>query len=1034
MAGEIDQFVECRATAIRRASGTLAGLDSLLDSRSRDEAWGEIEELLADPVFVESLVLSSHSVASALRVSGGRAFVERPDDRLADTIFAYALRFCGRATPLGMWASAGLIGRYEKSNGVFSRFYQKRIALLDWEWVIGVAKEIEANCLDSLRFRTNPAATIKGFQLELWAGPQTQGFAPPKRLKLTPLEERITRQLVEIPDLTFAEILDTPELAPISSESLVRALRSMIRKGAIVSDAVPARATHDVCNKFAEIAKRSMWNGDFALRLETLSSKIQEYEEATGFLAIEKLLMIDKEMREIYPSSSVLNVMLLDSITVAPQTERQVSRIFPDLKRALAVCSNVSPRNDHWVFRGEYINLFRRTYGDSQRIDLLDLLNEDMGIGLPDHFGEHRRERMRASKRESSASSHRAFRNTDIWSDVIALVDDHAKCGSSPDSRGADVDSYWNGFYGVELTGTFIKRDSQILFRCSPDFARPGYRSVLSRFFPWINQLDSGGSALAGMDQEPGPNYERMCDFAYLPSRNRLANVMPHDSISKRVINIWPSSESRIGEIKLSDIQVGFDGSRLRLFVKGFNESLDIAITDCLGGRGEEALVRFLREVGSEEARPVIGVSWTEIAQRREHAPEIKLGQVILVPELWSIAASGAQGCSFSELTSGIERARKRGCPSRVGLVDGDSELPIDLDNPCCVGILMRAYRKAGFVLLSRIDDIEPVADDSDVQPRVYDVVLRIQEKKREHHAGQCNRFETPGLLKDSEVYQPCSEWLSLEITGFPFGQNDFLAREGQDFIAWMLEEKDAELFHFLRYADPLSHLRFRFKRSIGLWSESPADLCSIIAKLNTMVQGGCIGNYSIVPYRPEISRFRGKSVILIAEQAFHYDSLFAVEANQVELEEYERLFLAALVGLAYYRINGLSENRACRKDDIPKVPDWYINANRAGINRDYVIIKKSIREQAWLKKIDSQKFETMAVQLASLTTVVSDLAAIASKEDRHSILASLAHLSSNRMLRMGVEYEYRARAVMRHFCRQFEFILCEWIDDACIA
>ncbi|MBP3934030.1 MAG: thiopeptide-type bacteriocin biosynthesis protein [Pseudomonas sp.] len=1026
-------YDECRAIAVRRASGGLSELKSLLSCRTRDDAWNELEKLLADPLFVESVLLSSHSVASELRIDAGRAYVKNANDRLLDTLFAYALRFCGRTTPMGTWASVGFIEQGKGGNETPGVYGRQRIVLLDWEWVVGVAKTIEDHCLSALRFSVNPSARIKGSQLELWAGPQIQGIAPPRRLALTAFEERIASRLAEAPDSGFTEILGNSDWAAIEPGELTRLLRVMLQKGVIVSNAIPVRATYDACDTFAEIVRNAGWDTKLANRLEALSLMIREYEEASGFSAVEELLVIDETMREIHPSNGVLNVMLLDGAMIAPKIDRQVSCILPDLRNALAVSTIASPKNNHWVYKGSYVDLFRSAYGDYRHVDLFDLLNEDMGIGIPDHFKEHRHEKRRAAKLKYSATPRGAIRHTVTLDSIFDLIDDCISGNHRNGARESDDIACQDELGDIELIGAFVRRGNQAFFRCSPDFARPGYRSVMSRFYPWAGHIDNEEFAMADATHDHARRERSMCDLAFLPHRHKLANVMDHGRTPRPTINIWPNTTSYSNEIDLSSIQVGFDGTRLRLYSKEAGEPLSIAITDCLGGSGEEALIRFLRATGSEDVRPVIGISWTDFARGQKHTPEIRVGRVILIPEMWLIASFGQKEYGLVELVDDVEKVRQHGCPNRVGLLSGDCELPINLDHPCCMSILMQEFRKTGSIILTRIDEYDPVENEVDCQPRAYDLVVRVQHEKK-RRPNECGHApNASSYCQDHTAHQPCSKWLSLEIRGFPLGQNYFLAREGQELISWMLEKKGAKLFHFLRYANPLSHLRLRFKRQDGFWSSSPDDLCSIIVKLDALTQSGCIGEYSLVPYRPEFGRYHGEQAVAIAEQIFHHDSLLAIGANQVELESHERDLLATLVGLSYYRAFALSDQRSIRKDDIPKAPDWYIDANRAELNREYGLIKNAIRKRAWIDKPGTQRFRYLTAQLAPLISATHDLAALLNESQRCDVLASLIHLSSNRMLQMGVEHEYRIRALMRHHYQQLDLLLSSWLEQASV-
>ena len=145
--------------------------------------------------------------------------------------------------------------------------------------------------------------------------------------------------------------------------------------------------------------------------------------------------------------------------------------------------------------------------------------------------------------------------------------------------------------------------------------------------------------------------------------------------------------------------------------------------------------------------------------------------------------------------------------------------------------------------------------------------------------------------MKDKSDYLLFDEWLYIKIYCNELYIDTLLNNWIKNIIHDFTECKSIKSWFFLKYCDPYSHLRIRFK--INTQSEAIEILNAIKTKIKPLIDSHIIWNVQIDTYKREIIRY-GFTKYEFTEQLFNIDSKYLLsnsrELNSEEVKFYYNL------------------------------------------------------------------------------------------------------------------------------------------------
>jgi thiopeptide-type bacteriocin biosynthesis protein len=258
--------------------------------------------------------------------------------------------------------------------------------------------------------------------------------------------------------------------------------------------------------------------------------------------------------------------------------------------------------------------------------------------------------------------------------------------------------------------------------------------------------------------------------------------------------------------------------------------------------------------------------------------PRVSHGKLVLCRARWQLQESALRALdqpTSAGRVAAIERLRARWqLPRWLLLEEGDSPLPLDLDNLLSVEAFTRLVRRRREITLVEMLPAPEECPATDGTDRfASELVIPFIRSP-----GTAPRTEPPAVPRTvatpapraRRCFAPGSEWLYARIVCAPTAQDRVLERAATAVLA-RAAELGVERWFFVRYSDPEPHLRLRFHGASGWrWAEATGLLGAALAPL---IGSAVVARWELATYEREIERYGGAAGIRLMERISHADS-----------------------------------------------------------------------------------------------------------------------------------------------------------------
>jgi thiopeptide-type bacteriocin biosynthesis protein len=345
--------------------------------------------------------------------------------------------------------------------------------------------------------------------------------------------------------------------------------------------------------------------------------------------------------------------------------------------------------------------------------------------------------------------------------------------------------------------------------------------------------------------------------------------------------------------IPLDELVVGLRDNRFYLRWPARQVDVRVCAGHMLNPAYAPALARFLAEMDAD-ARPQLAPFDWGAATAFPFLPRVTVGRCVLSLARWrldtaTLAAELPAG-SATAFRSGLARWRERWrIPRRVYLTAADQRLLLDLCEPGHVEEMRAEVRRqsGGSVL---VQEAIPDLDDAWVcgpggrYMAEFVVPLALRERLAPPGAGGDDDTAPTGPRVPEAssrrgepappsvvVRPPGSDWLYVRLYCARPLEEDLITGPLRDFVRLASRSGWAEEWFFVRYRDPETHVRLRFRGDPArLTSELLPALYSWAAGL---MAGTLCTRFTIDTYEREVDRYGGQVALGLVEQVFAADS-----------------------------------------------------------------------------------------------------------------------------------------------------------------
>jgi lantibiotic biosynthesis protein len=851
-------------------------------------------------------------------------------------LLRYLIRMSSRPTPFGLFAGVAL-GQWGNETDVqLSAETRRQRTRPDMAWLLNVVTQLESvpAIRRHLSFVANPSALIRAGRIFLAERISRNEADPPPGVSIRATEVARRALLAARDPLPYETLVaflleSTPNATAVKVETL---LTSLWEQTLLLTNLRPPLTGESPCRYVIDRLSEIPAAAEIRANLESILESVTALDASSDGAGVDQYVAMVNRAAAIAP----LEQSPFQIDTAVGLAHARISKLVADeTARAAELLLRMSPLPRGPAYLAAYRRAFEHRYGLHREVPVLELLDQNFGLGPPDSNGSQPPStgKARAQNRVLVELALSALRERKT---KIALSEDVVQRLETSQLRRDCLPPSLELFVSVAAASAKALDEGDFLVVVGPNVGSSSAGRNLGRF---ADMLDGAYDAIrrAARREEAHAPKKIWAELAYQPRFFRRGNVSIRPNVRAHEI---PLGVSLGGEgacqVPLDELVVGIRGDRFYLRWPAADRDVVITAGHMLNHLRAPTLCRFFSELSRDGNSQLAGFNWGS-ASTFPFLPRVQVGRIVLALAQWRLGHDSAGHLSahdakaFSEALIGWREDWQ--VPRHVYLCSGDSRLLLDLSAEAQSEQLRHAILGLGgdgFVLLS---EVLPGLDqtwvrDSNNQRFMTELVvplaLRLNESAAAQPALELGRrpdhtWVPPGChakaaSATTHVRALGSDWLFAKLYCGRGLEDDLIADHIRTLAERVLRSGMADAWFFLRYGDPERHVRVRFRgKPDQLLRELLPEICSWVSEL---IETGLCRRFVLDTYEREIERFGGPSGTALAETVFAADSqvvinlLHLVQSKSTTLD---RTTLAVLT--VDTLLEGLGLDASARRD-----------------------------------------------------------------------------------------------------------------------
>jgi len=883
-------------------------------AHDRELLRGRLRQLLERPEIAEAVFLASPELVRSLG-QWRRDPESKKGRRSEQGLVRYLLRMASRPTPFGLFAGCtpGSVAQDSEASrlALVPRSAYRRHSRLDMDYLFALCEHLgrDAAVREAVRLRPNSSLYASGGRLR-YAEARLAGRLRTYHLVAVEAFEALELILeraadpaeggARLGDLAAALVAADPD-GEITLEEAREFLDEVVDNQILVPDlaleVTGEESTPGLLRQLAELGVE----GEAEQRLErsrralaaidaggvsapTVGSPTDRYQEIATDL---EPLGVPVEMSRLFQVDLVKPGA---EVKLAPE-------VVDEILRGVGLLYRLGPAwRDSRI--EDFSSAFRERYGEGREVPLLDALDEERGLGF---------ERSNQAGAEASPLLSglpmlpRGDRRTIPWAEREALLlrrlSETLLAGEAEMVIGnADVEAL-DGVERPPLPDAFHTMVS--LAASSPeglaegDFrlllahaAGPSGARLLGRFCHTDEAIRTGVEEHLAAEEALAPDAV-FAEIVHLPE-GRIGNILARPLLRRFEIPFLGHSGAPGGQqLPAQDLLITVSGERVRLRSKSLGREVIPRLTNAHNtSRSSLGLYRFLAALQAQGRTGGVSWIWGPL-EAAPFLPRVTSGRIVFACARWRVSASEIRPLARA---SGAKRWRlaqrwrhERHMPRLVALADGDNELLLDFRNPLSLDAVVEVIKNREEAVLTEVfpgpDELCAEGPEGRFFHELVVPFVRRPKEPAEDAAlaratapapsdgpsGSVERTPLPRILP------PGAGWLFAKLYSGTASADRMLRDEVAPLARWTIETGAAQSWFFMRYGDPLWHLRVRFRGDPGrLREEVQPRLEEVFARL---LDSGTAWKAQLDTYEREMERYGGEAGMELSEELFFHDS-----------------------------------------------------------------------------------------------------------------------------------------------------------------
>lgn len=884
-------------------------------------------------------ILETKEIREAIQIGSINLFnnLDRINNKVSSSVIKYLIRMSTRTTPYGLFSGVD-IGHFDAYSNIQLdeiKSFKKRMRP-DMGWLYGVINSIEHNRMifKSIKVKNNELVYQKGDRLE---NPYVSnvGMINQKSGDLTAsirlsdvlqIVMKNTQKFIGSEDLVNIISSKYPH---VNENKIYNYLEELVRYDYLITNLRPPLTDINPFEYVIKQVKEIEGSDDLYNQLLIISTKINKYNTQTIGESISLLFDIKKEMKEIYENENYLQVdtrIFTNQNTLNKCVGRDMEKYCNMLQR-LGVSG--WENNSIKAYKEEFIE----KYGMDIEVQLLELLDEDIGLGAPAgylnpiSYKNYVPEIPNAEvKKITEFIEHRIIEANAIQNEIIKLTDEDISemVGDSdiPKEEEFAPSVEFNIIVSAQSCEE-IDKGNYLLF-IGPNFGSNKAGKSFGRFLDILDEDEAQWikAEIYNKEKESINDEYIMVELSECLQHGRGNNVTINSNNVEYELCIATNPINTKEKIDITDLYVGISGDKFYVKSRSLNKKLYITSHHMMTPMNGSNIGRFLKDITFGYHLNLLDIALMFQIGKFDHVPRIMYDNIVLIPSSWKIKKEKLNLSSYEEFELSFASWREKNkIPRYVYQKENDNRLLFDLCSHTHIKELFHIIKKHNDdVLLTETEmnqDINNlIVKDKNSQRYCCELTIPLirksvtsEEDKVENHVIESIQTESDislnrskfSIQEKSRDLLPGNEgWYYYKLYTPKIRMEELIGDYLSDFCEMLVERKLIFKYFFLRYADPKVHIRLR----VQVIGENDflvqTYLKEFIKNLNNK---GLVNTLQIENYVRELERYGGAEVIQSAEDYFYADSMYVgqliklIREKKIEYED-EKVAIISIISI----------------------------------------------------------------------------------------------------------------------------------------
>lgn len=982
----------------------------------------EIKSIFKSEVIAESIFLASPELhQEMLNWINSPTDDSRKSSRLLFTLLRYLSRMAARSTPFGLFAGCSPVKNAEVTNLKLPYLEEyKKHARLDMDYLCALAQNIaqKEQVKYLINYYPNSCVYEWGERLRYINYNLISKF---RKYNIASISNSNYVKIVLEKAAHGASIKELTEViygAEVTYEMAKEFIEDLIKEQVLISELEPTVTIEDFLNKIIEILENRQVDrqNDVLVSIKKMHSIIMAINNCAIGQNIDcynKVIQIVDELQVPYDLGKLFHVDMTKPTENLSLSNSVINKAY----KAVQLFTLLNPYS-----YSAHLENFKRAFierYDKQEVALLEALDAESGIGYgrSASFQSEKSSNIPWNKVQSFLLSKYMAAINQNMIEVEITEDDEKQLAILAEVPGKLSDTF---SVLISLTKSSVDKSQNFIHVVSA-----GYSSAtkpVARFAHTNNTIRNLTRKIADKEAELNPEM-LFAEIVHLPEA-RLGNILLRPVIRPYEIPyLAKSAVEHEKQISLQDIRVSVEQNRIVLR----SSTLNKVIKPCLSSAhnfsdGAQPIYQFMCDVQGQDSNVGFSFNWGVLSQEYTFLPRVTYQNMLLFPCTWNLNKKDFEEllALTGNLTENVHNwMRKFKIPNLIYLVDRDNKLLINLKNSLSVAMFRSEIKNSARIKIEEfVFDIENPEVTGKDRGFVNEMIVSFYRNTA------IGPFQIAPPMYDGNAgreikrsFVPGEEWLYFKIYCGVKTADDILTQYVKPLVNYLLGMKKINMWFFIRYADPLDHLRLRFH---CVETNFVGEILKIIDEtFRSLVEKRLVWKLQIDTYVREIERY-GADNMQLTEQIFFNDSVATCSilesTNNDEGESNKWL-------VALYSVNCFLDDFDLTLEEKAQLMNDYVenfNLDRSVMELIDVEIRNRYRA--------SKKDITQSL-ISGISQEVNHAVALRSKKNRNHIkelshnhpylLNSYLHMHVNRLFNTDqVKQEYLCYGILRKYYR----------------